>query len=474
MAGHVSGYGLSTEAPVGENPSSTFGVRADKFFLAGASYSGESAPTTNLYKGRAWYKPSTQTTYYYTGSTWSTDPAYAVIPFQVLTVPTTINGVTIQPGVYIDGATIRNASIDWATIRVATIDWLTVVQQLKANSILAGTVLVSDTISSANYAAGSSGWTIKGNGNAEFNNVVIRNNVSAGNSIYGGAATGFASGTGFFAGWDSTTYKWRVGLAAAQRVAWDGAALSVFDHGNKELLKFSGSESFIKLGSATYDPNRFVLSGTQQRLTVNDGTRDRVVLGRLGSGTTNYGIEIWDSDGNLILSSGRSLARNLGFPITADNISTYIASAAIGNAYIGNAAIKTANIADAQLTTLKIGANAVTIPQVISGTSGTITVNAPVTMPFIIIMSLDASGTNHATMRLTVSGQTATSVELSTALINLYSAGPGDLGGLNYDYYIGATKVFKLTLNAGSNTLTLAKTGVFQTSTTVAIIGAAR
>ena len=48
-----------------------------------------------------------------------------------------------------------------------------------------------------------------------------------------------------------------------------------------------------------------------------------------------------------------------GNPVTAANISTYIAAAAIGTAYIG----------DAQVTTLKIGENAVTVPVAASSTS---------------------------------------------------------------------------------------------------------
>lgn len=42
------------------------------------------------------------------------------------------------------------------------------------NSILAGETLVRDSIQSENYVAGSSGWSIDRNGNAEFNNVDLR------------------------------------------------------------------------------------------------------------------------------------------------------------------------------------------------------------------------------------------------------------------------------------------------------------
>jgi plastocyanin len=53
----------------------------------------------------------------------------------------------------------------------------------------------------------------------------------------------------------------------------------------------------VLLGSSN-----FSLSATNRRLTVNDGSVDRVRLGGLGGG--NYGIEIYDNTGTLILGSG--------------------------------------------------------------------------------------------------------------------------------------------------------------------------
>lgn len=52
--------------------------------------------------------------------------------------------------------------------------------------------------------------------------------------------------------------------------------------------------------------------------------------------------------------------------INATNISTFVENAAIGSAYIGNAAILNAHIENAQVTTLKLGANAVTVPTAVT------------------------------------------------------------------------------------------------------------
>ncbi len=79
--GIVSGIGLMSS-----NGVSAFAVRADQFYIA---------PPTGADKG--------------------------VLPFAVQTTPTTINGVTVPAGTYLDNAFIKNGSIDVAKIADATI-----------------------------------------------------------------------------------------------------------------------------------------------------------------------------------------------------------------------------------------------------------------------------------------------------------------------------------------------------------------
>lgn len=50
------------------------------------------------------------------------------------------------------------------------------------NSILAGTTLVREAISSEGFVAGSSGWSIERDGDAEFNDVTVRGTVSISDS----------------------------------------------------------------------------------------------------------------------------------------------------------------------------------------------------------------------------------------------------------------------------------------------------
>lgn len=79
--GIVSGIGLMSS-----NGVSAFAVRADQFYIA---------PPTGADKG--------------------------VLPFAVQTTPTTINGVSVPAGTYLDNACIKNGSIDVAKIADATI-----------------------------------------------------------------------------------------------------------------------------------------------------------------------------------------------------------------------------------------------------------------------------------------------------------------------------------------------------------------
>ena len=142
-AGHVSGFGLATTANVAESPFSEFGVRANRFWIAPPAVSSATAPSTNLYKGYVWRDTSVtpNVTRYWTGSAWTTAPQN--LPFVVVAGPTgTINGVTVNPGVYIDTAFIADATITNAKIGNAAIDDAKIAN-LSAAKITAGTLDVA-------------------------------------------------------------------------------------------------------------------------------------------------------------------------------------------------------------------------------------------------------------------------------------------------------------------------------------------
>lgn len=120
----------------------------------------------------------------------------------------------------------------------------------------------------------------------------------------------------------------------------------------------------IGIGSSLY------IDGINQRIYAYDQQptpRVRVLMGRLGAGTEDWGIQFFNGDGTLIGQVGGTIDTNIvmaGNPITAANVGTYIASAAIGTAYIANAAINNALIADGAISTAKIQTAAIKTAQI--------------------------------------------------------------------------------------------------------------
>jgi hypothetical protein len=141
--GYVSGFGLASTTS-GSTPSSVFAVRADKFYVASPTGPGISP----------------------------------IIPFIVVTTPTTINGVAVPVGVYMDATYIQNGTITNAKIANLTVDDAKIAN-LSVAKLVAGSITTGQYIQSSSYVAGSSGWIINGNGSAEFSFAMIRGTLSA-------------------------------------------------------------------------------------------------------------------------------------------------------------------------------------------------------------------------------------------------------------------------------------------------------
>jgi hypothetical protein len=139
----------------------------------------------------------------------------STVPLAVLTSSFTANGNTLPPGVYIDGASIVNATINSAQVGSLTADKITT-GTLGAGVIYAGTIEASQitaaTLSALSVNTGA--LTVSG---------ALTLNSSA--HIKGGQ-TGYNTGTGFFLGYDSTTYKFSIGSSSAS-LTWNGSALEV-------------------------------------------------------------------------------------------------------------------------------------------------------------------------------------------------------------------------------------------------------
>ena len=266
--GYVSGFGLASTAN-NATPFSEFIVRADSFAIASPSGPGI-APAE---------------------------------PFFVRTTPTTINGVSVPAGVYIQDGFIQNGTITNAKIANATIDDAKI-GNVSASKLTAGSIAVGAHIQSSNYVAGSQGWIINGNGSAEFSNATVRGTVFANNgqflgTLLGGSATTYANGLGFYSGWSGAStdanYRWRVGSPTGARIQWTGSAVEVYNDSNQLTLSSGGVD-----WAAVANKPAFGIFATAAQLT-------------------------------------------------SSNIGTYIAKAAIGTAQIADASITSAKIASIAL-----------------------------------------------------------------------------------------------------------------------------
>ena len=187
LAGLVSGYGLASSAS-NAAPSSSFAVRANSFYVAPPSVAQTTAPTVNLYDGYVWLDTSVtpNVTRYYNASTTTFTTTPVAPPFTVQATPTTINGVVVPPGVYMQNAYMSQLVATRGQIGLLAVDSARIAD-VSASKITAGTIAVGETISSANYVAGSAGWSINGGGNAEFSGVTVRGAVYASTGTIGGS-----------------------------------------------------------------------------------------------------------------------------------------------------------------------------------------------------------------------------------------------------------------------------------------------
>lgn len=328
VGGHVSGFGLSSTGPTA-TPTSIFAVRADRFAIV---------------------SPSDTTTY---GP--STSPTASVVPFVVVTTPTTIDGVSFPVGTYIRSAFIADATITNAKIGSIAADKITAgnidAARMTTNVLVAAnasvgylnaaridtkglTVKDSDgnvVLSSGAYnptfspylqwefVANSEGWAV-GSGSIAQNTDYIR-------------ITSPSSGGPYNPGWIYIN-----GLTSPSGAGFPGASYPLV---RARVRRVSGSNwaglCFFGVNGASGDTGAYqtvaspvgnswvVLEWDMSAVTGWSGnliSRLRLDLGNVG--------DIWDVD--WVAVGGVKVA-----PIVdSTNISTFIKAAAITNAYIGD------------------------------------------------------------------------------------------------------------------------------------------
>ena len=289
------------------------------------------------------------------------------VPFIVQTVPTTINGHVISPGVYLDEAFMRRFVAQSGQIGALAVDDAAIAN-LSAAKLTAGDGTIGGRLKSTFYAPGVSGWQVNPDGTAEFNDVLVRGTVYAESGYFkgtlvGGAATAFSSGTGLWAGYDSGQYKTRIGTSTGSRLEWNGSALTIYGASGQVLLS-SGS-------------------GLQwDQVSGNGRPEDNATV-------------------------GANIGSNLSGTFDTTNIGVYMPSAAIGDAQIDRGTanklkIIEADIVTASVSTLKIKGNAVTVPAYVE--TGGFQYSGQTYTQFLLTSGMPFADAGKAMVMLVVSG----------------------------------------------------------------------
>ncbi|WP_288639204.1 host specificity factor TipJ family phage tail protein [uncultured Comamonas sp.] len=147
----IGGFGLSGTSSGTAGATIDFGVLANKFFVAAPEGSGIASN----------------------------------FQLTIQTTPTTANGVTIPAGLYVDSAFITNVSALWGRFGTLVADSIQATA-ISASQLTAGNGVIGGTLKSSNYVAGSSGWTLRPDGVAEFSGVIVRGTVYATSGTVGG------------------------------------------------------------------------------------------------------------------------------------------------------------------------------------------------------------------------------------------------------------------------------------------------
>lgn len=324
-------------------------------------------------EGTVWVDTSVTpnvTKYYVNGAWVTTSPD---LPFVIAASPDIVDGIPVPAGVYMDAAYIKNGTITNAKIGFAAIDDAKVAN-LSASKLTAGTIDVGQYIQSSGYVAGSAGWRINGNGNAEFSGVVVRGTIYATTGQIGGntidstsihsGTTGYGTGAGFYLGSDGR-------FSLSNKLTWDGSVLNIVGGGT-----FSGA---LSAATGTFAGN---VHGGQ--FTTGAFT------GYAWPAANNYGTYLGPS----------------GLLIGNANNGKYLQVTQDGNIYTpgfnvvnGTMTVNQANV----INTLNIAGNAVTVPEGATLYSEILLPSAPTYLD-VFSLNIDALGQK---IWITCSGSTA-------------------------------------------------------------------
>lgn len=225
---------------------SEFGVQASRFYVAPPAHASATEPVSGLFKGFVWVDTSVApnvTKYRNSVGGWSSSPT--ALPFVVVAEPVydeSLNEI-LAPGVYMEGAYIKDLNADRITAGTINADVVNVINvtavDIEAGSVMTGTLESTGTAVVGGTAVKA--WKINGDGTATFNTAVVRGTMYASAGLIGGntidstsihsGTTGYGTGTGFYLGSNGT-------FSLGDKFTWDGTTLAINGGGT-----FSGALS---------------------------------------------------------------------------------------------------------------------------------------------------------------------------------------------------------------------------------------
>ncbi|WP_159913013.1 phage tail protein [Pantoea sp. 18069] len=223
----VGGFAISGTSSATAGPLIDFGVMANSFWIAAPNGSAASS----------------------------------VKPFMVQTTAQTINGVVVPAGVYMDAVYINNVTALWGRFGSLVADTIQATA-ISASQLTAGNGVIGGTLKSANYVAGSSGWTLRPDGVAEFSGVIVRGTIYATAGVIGGITVrGDTLTTGAFTGWG-----WPGGTGGGMAIGPNGILLGNPNTGRYFLVQSDGRIEMpgftVINGNATFSGNLSGASGS--------------------------------------------------------------------------------------------------------------------------------------------------------------------------------------------------------------------
>jgi hypothetical protein len=227
VGGKVSGFGLASTST-----SSEFAIRADRFYIAPPASGGGTATE--------------------------------IIPFVVQASATTIGGVAVPAGVYMDTAFIKNGTISTAKIADLAVDNAKIAN-LTVDKLLAGNIATGQYLRSSNYVSGTSGFNLDATGAAEFQNVTVRGTVYATAGTFTGAVT---ATSGSFTGAVYASSGSFTGAVTATSGSFNGAVTA------STFATTPDSSSFVRFKALSNGTVEADLVDIKRRTVLEYGTLD--------------------------------------------------------------------------------------------------------------------------------------------------------------------------------------------------------